>query len=272
MPDSKQSATLITPDGRYIVVRGRLWRRANPALKSADHERLVRDLMGARREIGTTRRSGDCAREITSRKRVHATKVALGERGPVWWSDGAPDYNRKLAKNSPYARWYARACASMPDEHANITASHEDIVMDIFEALRQDHDKQRTLADKLVATHGASDEREALFTDLRRELKDHAAAKEPHFYAPLMQHDLTQDRARHSVAEHHDIDELIEKLEDTEQTSPQWLAVAKQLQEQVTHHLDEEEQEVFQMASKALTDKQKSALAKDYRRQMDGHD
>src|SRR5680860_485935 len=180
--------------------------------------------------------------------------------------------HRKLAKNSPYARWYARACPSMPDENENITASHEDIVMNIFEALRQDHDKQRTLAGKLVATHGASDEREALFTDLRRELKDHAAAEEPHFYAPLMQHDLTQDRARHSVAEHHDIDELIEKLEDTEQTSPQWLAVAKQLQEQVTHHLDEEEQEVFQMASKALTDKQKSALAKDYRRQMDGHD
>jgi len=232
------------------VVRGRLWRCANPALKPADHERLVHGLMDARREIGMARRRGDSAREATSRKRVHATKVALGERGPVWWSDGAPDYNRRLVKNSPYARWYERSCPPMPDEDANITASYEEIAMNIFDALREDHDKQRALAGKLVETHGASDEREALFAKLSRELKNHAAAEERHFYAPLMQHDLTQDRARHSVAEHHDIDELIEKLEDTEQTSPQWLAIAKQLQAQVTHHLDEEEQEVFQMAGK----------------------
>jgi len=31
----------------------------------------------------------------------------LGERGPVWWADGTPDYNRHLAKNTPYAEWYA---------------------------------------------------------------------------------------------------------------------------------------------------------------------
>jgi hypothetical protein len=31
----------------------------------------------------------------------------LGERGPVWWTDGAPDFNRKLVVNTPYADWYA---------------------------------------------------------------------------------------------------------------------------------------------------------------------
>jgi hypothetical protein len=36
---------------------------------------------------------------------VHAAKVALGERGPVWWADGAPDLNRRLVRNTPYADW-----------------------------------------------------------------------------------------------------------------------------------------------------------------------
>jgi hypothetical protein len=38
---------------------------------------------------------------------VDAAKTALGERGPVWWSDGAPDQNRRMARNTPYADWYA---------------------------------------------------------------------------------------------------------------------------------------------------------------------
>ena len=36
---------------------------------------------------------------------VRTSVVVLGERGPVWWTDGAPDFNRKLARNTPYARW-----------------------------------------------------------------------------------------------------------------------------------------------------------------------
>lgn len=42
-----------------------------------------------------------------ARKRVDDAKVALGERGVPWWNDGAPDYNRCLARNTPYADWYA---------------------------------------------------------------------------------------------------------------------------------------------------------------------
>lgn len=42
-----------------------------------------------------------------ARARVDAAKRDLGERGPVWWTDGAPDENRKLARNSTYAVWFA---------------------------------------------------------------------------------------------------------------------------------------------------------------------
>jgi hypothetical protein len=67
----------------------------------------VKELMSARRAKGVAMRAGDAVAREAARKRVDAAKVALGERGAVWWSDGAPDYNRKMAVNSPYAEWFA---------------------------------------------------------------------------------------------------------------------------------------------------------------------
>ena len=97
----------MTPDHRYIVVRGRLWRAANPNLAPELHSTLVNDLMNARREVKAAGRARDTQRLTTARTAVNAAKVALGERGPAWWTDGAKDFNRCLVKNTPYADWYA---------------------------------------------------------------------------------------------------------------------------------------------------------------------
>lgn len=140
--------------------------------------------------------------------------------------------------------------------------------MTIFEALRKDHDIQRDLLARLVETHGDSDERDSLYKQVKKELHGHAAAEERAFYIPLMEMDLTQEKARHSVAEHHEIDELIELLDETDYSATHWLTHAKQLQELVTHHLDEEEQEVFQLAGRGLKDKQKTSLASEYHEEM----
>ena len=140
--------------------------------------------------------------------------------------------------------------------------------MTIFEALRESHDTQRQLLDLLVETSGDSEGREELFDRLKAELDHHAVAEERHFYVPLMQVDLTQEKSRHSVAEHHEMDELVEELESTDRSSPAWLATARTLRERVLHHLDEEEQEVFQLAGKALTEDEKSELARAYRDHM----
>jgi len=96
-----------TPDGRYFVVRGRLWRASNPALDSETRERLVRELMAARRAIAAARRKADSEDEGEAHEAVDKAKIALGERGPVWWDDGSPDLNRHLARTGPYADWYA---------------------------------------------------------------------------------------------------------------------------------------------------------------------
>lgn len=100
-------APLRTPDGRYLVVRGRLWRAGNPGLPEQLRASLVNQLMAARREVGAARRSGDQQLLAKAGAAVDAAKHALGERGPVWWQDGAPDFNRHLARNTPYADWYA---------------------------------------------------------------------------------------------------------------------------------------------------------------------
>lgn len=97
----------VTPDGRYIVVRGRLWRAANPALSGPERARLTTTLMAARRQVRAALRSGSASDLAAARAAVDAAKHALGERGPVWWTDGAPDYNRRLVKNTPYASWHA---------------------------------------------------------------------------------------------------------------------------------------------------------------------
>ena len=97
---------LRTPDGRYIVVEGRLWRASRPDLSDAERERLVAALMNARRAVRDAQDALNGSALRRARRKVQSAKVALGERGPVWWTDGAPDYNRRLVKNTPYAEWY----------------------------------------------------------------------------------------------------------------------------------------------------------------------
>ena len=110
MPARRAAATAlppVTPDGRYLVVRGRLWRRANPSLTEAERQELVDRLMAARRAVRAALGMQDETALAAARAAVQAAKVALGERGPVWWSGNDPDLNRHLARNTPYAGWFA---------------------------------------------------------------------------------------------------------------------------------------------------------------------
>lgn len=97
----------VTPDGRYFVVRGKLWRMADPNLDEARRANHVRRLMAARRAVREAKQSAEQDAEVAAHRAVDEVKRALGERGPVWWKDGSPDLNRHMTKNSPYADWYA---------------------------------------------------------------------------------------------------------------------------------------------------------------------
>lgn len=139
----------------------------------------------------------------------------------------------------------------------------------IYDELRADHDVQRRLVDLLTKTSGDSEGRDELFERLSEALSSHADAEERYFYVPLMEHDMTQGKSRHSIAEHHEIDELVEKLSDMDRSSPGWLTTARQLAERVEHHLAEEEREIFPVSGKVLTDDEKTELGKRYREAMD---
>lgn len=97
----------VTPDGRYFVVRGRLWRLANPHLPAEERQALVKCLMAARRAVQTARKAGEGAAEDEAHRQVDQYKRALGERGPVWWTDAAPDLNRHMVRTTAYAEWFA---------------------------------------------------------------------------------------------------------------------------------------------------------------------
>lgn len=136
--------------------------------------------------------------------------------------------------------------------------------MTIFEVIRHDHDIQRDLLDKLVQSSGDTTNRDELFKAVRNELEVHANAEERHFYKPLISTNMMQEHARHGIAEHHEIDELIAQLEEIEYNSSAWLKIAKNLKHKVEHHLEDEEHTFFQLAGKTLSDKQKSDLASKY--------
>lgn len=136
--------------------------------------------------------------------------------------------------------------------------------MNIFEALRLSHDTQRTLATRILETQGDSQDRNRLFRELKHELAAHAAAEERCFYSPLIAFDATMAQARHGMAEHHEMDELVDELNTKEMSSSGWIAHFQKLRDKVFHHLEDEEHAIFQLAGKALPEAQKTSLARDY--------
>ncbi len=86
-------------------------------------EHWVDELMQARRQVRAAK--ANCSLLEIARSRVDVAKRALGERGPPWWDDGAPDYNRHNVTDTPYAAWFT----SMLNERAVAEArelTHDD--------------------------------------------------------------------------------------------------------------------------------------------------
>ncbi|MBU1756142.1 MAG: hemerythrin domain-containing protein [Alphaproteobacteria bacterium] len=131
---------------------------------------------------------------------------------------------------------------------------------EIFARLKQDHDKHRELLDRLLETQGDSEERKSLFEALTKELKGHASAEEQALYSTMMRKPPTTDETRHSVAEHHEIEEALNDLAATDMSSSAWLMKLKDLDHDYRHHIDEEEEEHFPDFAKHLDDKDREHM------------
>ena len=141
--------------------------------------------------------------------------------------------------------------------------------MDIFQALLQSHERQRAQCQRLLDGIGDPETRGKAFDELKAEMAAHETAEERAFYVPLIEHDETVDPARHGIAEHHEMDEMVEDVEKCEAGSAEWLEAMGKLVHKVHHHLDEEEQKFFPQAKKVLPAQQQQELGALYQSEHD---
>ncbi|MCD2514117.1 hemerythrin domain-containing protein [Comamonas endophytica] len=157
------------------------------------------------------------------------------------------------AKRAAIAKAKALA-ANVPAHIGSTPATRYRGNPDIFGRLVEDHDHHRALLAMIAATQGHSPERERLFVELVKEVKSHAAAEEQALWSSVMRNPETTDEARHAVAEHKELDELMADLAARDMASPGWLRRFAKLREEYLHHVGEEEQEQFLAAEEHLSE------------------
>ena len=136
--------------------------------------------------------------------------------------------------------------------------------MNIFEALRVSHQTQRELASRLLASPADGAQRQEIFLQLKRELIAHETAEERCFFVPLFEFDQSVDLSRHAIAEHHEMDEMVEHLEKVDPHAAEWQECARKLCDKIEHHLKEEEDKFFPQAGEVLSAGQKEDLGRAY--------
>ncbi|XOV80369.1 MAG: hemerythrin domain-containing protein [Aestuariibacter sp.] len=137
--------------------------------------------------------------------------------------------------------------------------------MKIFNEIRTDHEKQRLLLKILSETSGDSDSRRQFFAELKTELQRHDEIERAHFYEPLLDTENAPNLWQKGADDHKEIEQLLTRLDDTDMSSSAWLHHLDKLRQKVLEHLNKEEAEMFDVASKVLSDQQIHSLAKDYR-------
>lgn len=124
--------------------------------------------------------------------------------------------------------------------------------MTIYHRIKKDHDSHRELLEKLAETSGDSEDRRSNWQSFFYDVKAHAAAEEEILYANLIASQDGQPDARHSVHEHQELDNIMEELNDMDMASPGWLNRFKTLHHDYLHHIEEEENEIFERAEAEL--------------------
>ena len=121
--------------------------------------------------------------------------------------------------------------------------------MDALALLKADHDKvKKMLADGEKTTERGEKTRTELFTTLKAELMLHERIEEEIFYPALKEHPKAKDIVLEAYEEHHVVDDIMGELEATDVTDETWAAKFKVMKENIEHHIDEEEGEMFKQA------------------------
>src|SRR5215217_2320257 len=122
--------------------------------------------------------------------------------------------------------------------------------MHAFELLKADHEKVAELFDQLEAANGNA--KLEVFNQIRTELELHTYIEEKIFYPALEKPEETHDITLEAYEEHAQVKTLLKELSRTRTPDDEWEAKAKVLRENVEHHVEEEENELFEKAQQAL--------------------
>ena len=130
--------------------------------------------------------------------------------------------------------------------------------MDAFKLLKADHRKVAELFEKLESASGKR--KLDVFAKIKTELDLHAHIEEKIFYPALEKPSETHDLTLEAYEEHKQVKTLLRQLSRARTASEEWQAKAKVLQENVEHHVDEEENELFKKADSVLSDEELEEL------------
>lgn len=134
----------------------------------------------------------------------------------------------------------------------------------IFRDLKADHDKQRKMLKALGELQGDTKKRKTLFEEFRLELQSHAAAEEESLYAEMLADPKLREDARHSIAEHKEIDDVLGEMMELDFGSDEWTEKFFHMRRRYEHHIDEEEEEMFPAAARRFDDPTEYELARTY--------
>ncbi|WP_419419037.1 hemerythrin domain-containing protein [Legionella sp. D16C41] len=136
--------------------------------------------------------------------------------------------------------------------------------MTIFTYLKKDHRVAKDLINKILNLKSdATEERDDLFNQLKKEIIIHSKAEEKVFYKPLEKEAATKGEIPHAEEEHAEVEEMLERLSDKSLNGAAWSQLFKKMAHSLLHHIEEEENEIFADAKKELTSEeaQKMELA-----------
>jgi hemerythrin-like domain-containing protein len=142
--------------------------------------------------------------------------------------------------------------------------------MDALTMLEEDHAKVKDLLNQLESTtERGVKTRSELFATIKGELTLHETIEEEIFYPALKSHPKAKDIVLEGYEEHHVVDMLMGELEGMDVTDESWGAKAKVMKENIEHHIEEEEGEMFTKARQVFDRSELEDLAKrmDARRQ-----
>jgi hemerythrin-like domain-containing protein len=139
--------------------------------------------------------------------------------------------------------------------------------MDLYQLIKQDHQKVKRLFERLAEAESGSPSQTRIFAELKRELELHSTVEEKYFYHALQQYAEAKDLIEEALEEHGDVKATLEELDQGEKEDERWAEELSELQQDVEHHVEEEENTIFPLAAELLDAEQAEAIARDIQKE-----